>query len=67
MADFILISSVILVALLGAYMKFRMSRTKLYEIANKLTGPKEYPLLGHFHMFVGKNSKGTENQCPRIK
>lgn len=60
MVDFTVVVSVIVVILVGAYMKFRSSRKKLYELCEKLDGPKEYPFLGHFHMFVGKNSKGKQ-------
>lgn len=51
-------SSVILLSLLIPalalwYIYFRISRARLYELANKIPGPEGYPFIGNSLVFLG--------------
>ena len=41
------------------YAKFRWNRRHLYRLANKIPGPKGWPLFGVALRLLGKNSQGN--------
>ena len=50
-----MLSVVLCVLLVLWIIQYRVKRRDIYELARKLPGLKEYPLIGHGYMFFNKN------------
>lgn len=46
-----------IIALFVCYLKYRQSRRKVYEIAERIPGPMSFPLIGAMYLFMGKDNE----------
>lgn len=49
----------ILIAAILSYLKYRLSRRKLYQVADIIPGPPSYPFIGSMNIFFGKDHEGV--------
>ena len=55
MITFLVLSAVFCVLILSWIVQYRVKRREIYELAKKLPGLKEYPLIGHGYMYLNKD------------
>lgn len=48
-----------IIAMIVMYLKYRLSRRKLYEVAELIPGPPSYPIIGSMYLFFGKDNEGV--------
>lgn len=51
----------IIVVLVATIIFYNYKRWKLYTLASKLEGPKNYPIIGGAHHFYGLDTTGEEH------
>uniref|UniRef100_A0A336K189 CSON006028 protein n=1 Tax=Culicoides sonorensis TaxID=179676 RepID=A0A336K189_CULSO len=56
----------VIIALILLYLKLRISRRKLYDIADKIPGPPAWPLIGAMYLFFGKNNEDILKEVDKI-
>lgn len=57
----ILFGSVIFFCLI-LFVQYRWKRRRMYELANKLSGPKQYPIIGSALLFRGSTEGSLFNK-----
>lgn len=55
MITFIVLGITLLVLLISWIIQYRVKRRAIYELAKKLPGLKEYPIIGHGYMYLNKS------------